>query len=146
MIRHLSGLAEVVEDIESAVSFYQDTLGLVVNFETGNNYADVELPGILHFGLWSREAAAAVILGSPNQSDQIPLGFFIGLEVDSVLETTKQVEENKISFLQTTKKEEWGQVTSRLITPSGVLIELTETPWARKVTQAMEVEPGHEGA
>jgi catechol 2,3-dioxygenase-like lactoylglutathione lyase family enzyme len=140
MIRHLSGLAEVVEDIETTVTFYRDTLGLNVEFEEGNNYAVIELPGVLHFGLWSREAAATVILGSPAEGDRIPLGFMIGLEVDSVEEATRQVEENKATFIQATKKEDWGQVTSRMVAPSGVLIELTETPWARKVTQAMEGE------
>ena len=145
MIRHLSAIAEVVENIESSVAFYRDTLGLKVNHETGTGYAEVALSGVLHFGVWSREAAAATILGMPEKSEQVPLGFFIGLEVDSVAEATQKAAEKNVHFLQPTKKEEWGQVTSRLLSPSGGLIELTETPWARKITQAMEVEPGQEG-
>ena len=35
MIRHVSGIAEVVDDIEAAVQFYRDILGLEVEHESG---------------------------------------------------------------------------------------------------------------
>ncbi len=35
MIRHLAGIAEIVDDIEAAVTFYRDVLGLTVQHEEG---------------------------------------------------------------------------------------------------------------
>ena len=56
-MRHIAGIAEIVEDYGAAVAFYRDTLGLDVK-EQGPGYAIVEAPGVLHFGVWSRATAA----------------------------------------------------------------------------------------
>ncbi|MFC1936454.1 VOC family protein [Chloroflexota bacterium] len=141
-IRHLSGIAEVVKDVEQAVNFYRETLGLQVNHEPGTNYAEVEMPGVLHFGLWSREAAAVVIFGNHTRAGHIPLGFMIGLEVDEVENASQQAEAKGLQFLQPPKTEDWGQVTSRFLSPSGALCEFSETPWARLISQPMEVKEG----
>ena len=51
MIRHVSSIAEVVDDVETAVQFYRDVLSLPVDHETGSGYATVKMPGLLHFAL-----------------------------------------------------------------------------------------------
>ena len=58
MIRHISAIAEVVDDVDAAVEFYRDVLGLTVDHQPGGGYATVEIPGTLHFSVWSRSAAA----------------------------------------------------------------------------------------
>ena len=83
MIRHLAGIAEVVEDMEGAVEFYRDVLGLDVEYEAGSGYGLVKMPGILHFGLWSRTAAAVATFGDSSAVNRVPLGFSVGFEVDS---------------------------------------------------------------
>jgi catechol 2,3-dioxygenase-like lactoylglutathione lyase family enzyme len=76
MIRHLAGIAEIVDDLDAAVRFYRDTLGLPVELRDPAGYAEVKLSGVLHFGLWLREHAARatgvpperVALGAPPAS------------------------------------------------------------------------------
>ena len=39
MIRHVSSIAEIVDDMDAAVGFYRDVLGLPVKYEAGAEYA-----------------------------------------------------------------------------------------------------------
>ena len=139
MIRHFAGVAEIVEDFEAAVQFYRDTLGLEVE-SLSEGYATATIPGVLHFGIWSRAEAAQATYGSPDAADRVPLGFTIAFEVDNVTEAAQHLDNAAVKIVQPTKTEPWGQVTSRFITPSGALCEIAETPWARRITQPMSAE------
>lgn len=127
MIRHLAGFAEIVEDVDEAAAFYR-SLGLEVVVENG--YGRVEVPGVLHFGLWARRDAAEATYGSPDAADRVPLGFSIGFEVDAVDEAVDRL---GAVVLNQPKDEPWGQRTLRFRTPSGALAEVAETPWAREL-------------
>lgn len=140
MIRHVAGIAEIVEDVGAAVNFYRDVLGLTVQHEEGSGYAMVELQGVLHFGIWSRQSAAEATLGDPDAADKIPLGFTLGFEVDDVNQATESVNAKGTEIAQQPKEEPWGQKTSRFFSSSGALCELSETPLARQITQNIQAE------
>ena len=91
MIRHISAIAEVVDDVDAAVEFYRDVLGLTVDHQPGGGYATVEIPGTLHFSVWSRSAAAEATYGDKAAVDRIPLGFSVEFEVDSVTDRHGQL-------------------------------------------------------
>lgn len=139
MLRHLASIAEVVEDVDAAVHFYRDILGLEVEVHN-EGYADVTVPGTLHFGIWSRSEAAKATYGNPEAADRVPLGFTIGFEVDAVATAEKRLADAGIEVVQPTKTEPWEQVTSRFLTPGGSFCEVAETPWARSITQQMIAE------
>ena len=139
MLRHLASVAEVVENFDAAVRFYRDALGLEVEVHH-EGYADVAVPGSLHFGIWSRAEAAKATYGSPDAADSIPLGFTIGFEVDEVKAAENRLANSGINIVQSTKTEPWKQVTCRFLTPGGALCEIAETPWARKITQDLAAE------
>ena len=139
MLRHLASIAEVVEDVDAAVHFYRDILDLEVEVHN-EGYADVTVPGTLHFGIWSRSEAAKATYGSPEAADRVPLGFTIGFEVDDVAAAEKRLADAGIEVLQPAKTEPWEQVTSRFLTPGGSFCEVAETPWARSITQQMIAE------
>ncbi len=140
MIRHVSGVAEIVEDVEGAVRFYRDVLGLDVQYEPGSGYATIEIAGTLHFGIWSRRAAAENVFGDANVAERIPLGFTLGFEVDSVAAAQQMIEAKGWHVAQALHTESWGQTTCRFFGPSGALCEVAETPWARRIVQPMQVE------
>lgn len=139
MLRHLASIAEVVEDVDAAVHFYRDILGLEVKVHN-EGYADVTLPGTLHFGIWSRAEAANATYGSPDAAERIPLGFTVGFEVDDAAAAEKRLANAGIEVVQPAKTEPWEQVTSRFLTPGGSFCEIAETPWARNITQQMKAE------
>ena len=136
MLRHLASIAEVVEDVDAAIHFYRDILGLEVEVHN-EGYADVTVPGTLHFGIWSRSEAAKATYGNPEAADRVPLGFTIGFEVDDVAAAEKRLADAGIEVLQPAKTEPWEQVTSRFLTLGGSFCEIAETPWARSITQQM---------
>ena len=128
MIRHVSGIAEVVEDVEAAAKFYE-SLGLEVD-RMMDDYAVVKAPGVLHFGLWARAHAAESTYGSRDAADRVPLGFTLGLEVDSV---DGAAERFGAVTLRGAQDEPWGQRTLRFRSPSGALCEITESPEGREL-------------
>ncbi|MCY4640692.1 MAG: VOC family protein [Chloroflexi bacterium] len=135
MIRHVSAIAEVVEDVGEAVSFYRDVLGLPVDQEENGQYATVKVAGALHFSIWSRAAAAEATFGDEKAVDRVPLGFSVEFEADSVSSATDALVERGWTIVQAPKEEPWGQVTSRFMLPSGMLGGFSETPWARRIDQ-----------
>ena len=140
MVRHIAGIAEIVEDMDAAVRFYRDVLGLEVEHEPGSGYGTVNVSGILHFGLWLRSEAANATFGDASAVERIPLGFSVGFEVDAVEDESRSMSAKGLTLAQEPKTESWGQKTSRFFTASGALCEVSETPWARRISQAMGVE------
>lgn len=135
MIRHIAGIAEIVDDIEAAVRLYRDVLGLYVEHEEGSGYGLIHVSGILHFGLWSREAATKATFGDESAISRIPLGFSVGFEVDSVAAISRDMESKGWGIAQYPKKEPWGQQTSRFFSASGALCEISETPGVRRIAE-----------
>ena len=140
MIRHVAGIAEIVDDIYAGVRFYREVLGLTVQHEPGSGYAVVEVPGVLHFSVWARWAAAEATLGSREHAERIPLGLTVGFEVDGVEQAYRTLTARGWPVTQPPKVEEWGQTTSRFHSPSGALCEVSETPWARGLAQGLRAE------
>jgi catechol 2,3-dioxygenase-like lactoylglutathione lyase family enzyme len=134
MIRHLAGVAEIVDDVNAAVAFYCETLGLEVKQRMGDDYVVLAVPGILHFGVWSRPAAAVATFGDRAAADSIPLGYTLEFEVDDLEQTASQVDSSPLTVVQPPHMEPWGQKTCRAIAPGGGLLGFAVTPWARRLT------------
>lgn len=126
----------MVEDVASAVAFYRDVLGLEVEYTEGEDYATITIPGILHYGLWARAAAAESTFGDKSQAQLIPLGFCLGWEVDDVDAAVEAATARGLSLIQAPHTEPWGQKTARFLTPWGSFSEFAETPWARAIEDA----------
>jgi catechol 2,3-dioxygenase-like lactoylglutathione lyase family enzyme len=141
MVRHLAGVAEIVEDVNAAVAFYQETLGLTVKQRQGDDYVVFEVPGILHFGIWSRSAAAQATFGGRDAADSIPLGYTLEFEVDELDQTANQIDASQCVLVQPPHEEPWGQKTCRVIAPGGGLLGFAVTPWARRLAQQVQAAP-----
>jgi catechol 2,3-dioxygenase-like lactoylglutathione lyase family enzyme len=141
MIRHLAGIAEIVEDVPQALAFYRDVLGFEVIQQMENDYAMLSVPGVLHFGVWNRAHAAESTLGSRDRADEITLGFTIEFEVDDVNEATEKVETGGGKLFHGRREEPWGQISGRFASPGGgAIIGVAETPWGRKLAQNVVTE------
>ena len=134
MIRHMASIGEIVDDMAAAVAFYRDVLGLEVEWNEGTGYTTAKVAGAMHFGIWSREAAAEATLGDKEAASRIPLGFTVEFEVDEVQAAADTLESKGWKVLQAPRTEDWGQTTSRFLSPSGALCGVAETPWARDLS------------
>ncbi|HEY4234880.1 MAG TPA: VOC family protein [Lacipirellulaceae bacterium] len=142
MVRHLAGVAEIVDDVAAAVAFYCDTLGFEVKQRMGEDYVVFAVPGILHFGVWSRAAAAEATFGDRAAVDSIPLGYTLEFEVDDLDQTASQIGQSQCVVVQEPHTEPWGQKTCRAIAPGGGLLGFAVTPWARRIAQQVQASPG----
>ena len=140
MLRHIASIAEIVEDVNEALAFYRDVLGLTVQRQEGDDYAIVSVPGVLHFGVWNRSHAAESTFGSRDQAERIPLGFTMEFEVDDVQQTAAEIKGQGRQIVQGPRTEPWGQKTTHMFSPGGSLLGFAETPWARKITSQMKAE------
>lgn len=141
MIRHLAHIADIVDDLDAAIHFYRHTLGLPVEHEEGSPYAVVQVPGVLHFGLWLRRAAAETIYGNPDAYERVPLGLSVGFEVDDVNTAAADLTARGVTLLQGPRRETWGQATCRFVLPGGSVGEAAETPWARQLLSQLQAGP-----
>jgi catechol 2,3-dioxygenase-like lactoylglutathione lyase family enzyme len=130
----MASIGEIVDDMAAAVAFYRDVLGLEVEWNEGTGYATAKVAGAMHFGIWSRESAAEATLGDKEAASRIPLGFTVEFEVDEVQAAADTLESKGWKVLQSPRTEDWGQTTSRFLSPSGAICGVAETPWARDLS------------
>jgi len=133
LARHVASVAEIVDDVAVAVAFYRDVLRMEVEHEPKSPYAVVKIPGIFHYGLWSRSHAAESIFGDAREVEKVPLGITIAFEAEALKPAIEHVRQNGGEVIQDFKEEPWGQKSAHLLLSSGAIGGLVETPWARQL-------------
>lgn len=126
----VAGVAPIVRDPAASAAFYRDALGLPLE---GDDYPHTDtLEGTKHFGLWALGDAARSCFESDRWPDDVPVPqAVIELEVDDVASAAAEMERRGYRLLTGVKTEPWGQVVARLLSPDGLLLGLTYTPWMR---------------
>jgi len=130
-INFVAGFAPIVRDSEAAVGFYRDALGLPLEGEDGY-YATEKLDGVKHLGLWPLEQAAQACFGADAWPADVPVPqATIEFEVDDVAEAAGELEAKGYRLLHGTRTEPWGQTVARLLSPEGLIVGFSYTPWLR---------------
>jgi len=129
-ILFVAGVAPIVRDAPASRRFYADVLGVPLE---GDDYPHTDkLDGLRHFGLWSLADAARSCFEKERWPDDVPVPqAVIELEVEDVAAAAAEMRERGYRLLTGVKTEPWGQVVARLLTPEGLLLGLTYTPWMR---------------
>ena len=130
-IRFVAGVAAIVPDPAASLAFYRDALGLPR--PDGDYPATDAVPGIKHFGLWSLAGAAQSCFGTATWPSDVPVPQ-AALEFDlddaaAVAAAAAELEAKGHRLLTGPKTEPWGQTVARLLSPEGLLIGVTYTPW-----------------
>ena len=126
----VAGVAPIVKDTAASAAFYRDALGLPLE---GDDYLHTDrLEGTKHFGLWALADAARSCFETDRWPDDVPIPqAVIEFEVDDVAQAAAEMERRGYRLLTGVKTEPWGQVVARLLSPEGLLLGLTYTPWMR---------------
>ena len=83
--------------------------------------------------IWTLKDAAGSTFGRDRWPEGTPRPqVSIEFEVDDVAAAVAELRSRGIDVLQDPKVEPWGQTTARLISPEGILLGLTYTPWLRE--------------
>ena len=132
-VRFVAGFSPIVNSVEEGREFWGEKLTLPLMIpDPERSYTEVELPGLKHFGLWSLQDAARSTFGTEEWPEDIPRPqATIELDVDDVGEAIEELRGRGLRILQDVKVEEWGQTTARLLSPEGLLVGISYTPWFR---------------
>lgn len=129
----VAGFGPIVRDREKSQALYGEGLGIPFKEEEGGYLHTEALEGVKSFALWPLAHAAQSCFGKDAWPDEIPVPqAWLEFDVDNVEKATAELESRGYRMLLKAKKEPWGQVVSRFISPEGLLVGLTFTPWMRE--------------
>lgn len=128
----IAGFGPIVQDIAESRKLYVDTLGIQFKEESGDYLHTEAVPGAKSFALWPLSQAAESCFGNDSWPDNIPAPHgWLEFDVENVESATAGLESAGYRMLVKNKKEPWGQIVSRFLSPEGLLVGITFTPWLR---------------
>jgi len=131
----VAGFGPIVRDMDASLAFYRDTIGMPL--EEKGDVSTEKVDGVKHFGLWPLAEAAESCFGSHEwPTNMTPPQAWIEFDVDDVAAAAEELRAKGYRLLVAPKTEPWGQTVARLLSPEGVLVGVTITPWMREPTKA----------
>src|SRR6266851_4343243 len=131
-ILFVAGFGPIVRDVTASRKLYSEILRIPFKEESGNYLHTEALKGATSFALWPLSQAAQSCFGKDSWPGEIPAPqAWLEFDVDSVEEATAELESRGYRMLVKNKKEPWGQIVSRFISPEGLLVGITFTPSMR---------------
>ena len=129
----IAGFGPVTAGVEESRRLYEDMLGITFKIEDGDYRHTEELAGAKTFAVWPLSQAAESCFGSSDWPSDIPAPqAWLEFDVDDVEAATKELEERGYRLLVRNRTEPWNQVVTRLLSPEGLLVGVTMTPWLRE--------------
>jgi hypothetical protein len=128
----IAGFGPITSDIEGSRRLYEDALGIKFKIEDGDYRHTEELNGANSFAVWPLEQAAESCFGTGAWPEDVPRPqAWLEFDVDDVEAASREMQERGYRLLVSNRTEPWGQVVTRLLSPEGLLVGLTMTPWMR---------------
>ena len=130
----VAGFGPVVRDGAAALALYRDTLALPGFKEEEGSYWHTEAAeGVHSFGLWPLEHAAESCFGTASWPAELPVPqAWVEFDVEDLEAATEELRAAGHRLLIANREEPWGQRVSRFLSPEGVLVGVTVTPWLRE--------------
>jgi catechol 2,3-dioxygenase-like lactoylglutathione lyase family enzyme len=135
-VSFVAGFGPIVPEPHASRSFWSDGLGIQLEEAAPAYFATDDLPGVRAFALWPLSQAAESTFGTDAWPADVPVPqAWLELDVESaeaVGEAVAELEGRGYRLLRGAHEEPWGQTTSRLQSPEGLLVGITFTPWMHK--------------
>ena len=129
----VAGFGPIVQDIPKSHKFYVDALGLSFQKEEGDYLHTEKLAGVKHLALWPLSQAAQSCFGSERWPANLPVPqAWLEFDVDDIEQASTELEKEGYKLLTRSRKEPWGQIVTRLLSPEGILVAVTVTPALRE--------------
>ncbi len=131
-ILFIAGFGPIARDPKASEVFYQGALG--IPFERDGDYLYTgELEGAKQFAIWPLSQAAESCFGTGQWPADLAIPqAWLEFDVDDLAAATKELAGKGFKLLVAERKEPWGQVVTRMLSPEGLLLGITFTPSMRK--------------
>lgn len=132
----IAGFGPITLSSIESQSLYINTLNLPLKAMPNNptyfSSESGELEGVKHFALWPLAQAAQSCFGSEQWPSNVTIPqSWIEFEVEDLAQASETLVSKGYHLLVNQRVEPWGQSVTRFLSPEGVLIGLTITPWLR---------------
>jgi hypothetical protein len=130
----VAGFGPIVRDYRASLAVYGGMLNLPLTQMPGDpTYYHVEsIEGVKHFALWPLANAAQSCFGVDTWPDDIPVPqAWLEFDVEDIKAATAVVQAKSLHLFVAARVEPWGQTVTRFLSPEGILVGLTDTPWLR---------------
>ena len=135
-VAFVAGFGPIVRDVAKSRAFWGESLGVALEEAAPQYFTNDDLDGVKAFALWPLSQAAQSTFGTDAWPDNLPAPqAWLELDVESpaaVGEAVAELEAAGHQVLRGAREEPWGQTTSRVLSPEGLLIGVTYTPWMHK--------------
>lgn len=129
----IAGFGPIVKDRAASRRLYIETLGIDFGDLTEEYLHTEKLEGARAFALWPLSQAAKSCFGTEQWPDTLPTPqAWLEFDVEDVTGATAALQERGYQLLVENRCEPWGQTVTRLLSPEGLLVGVTRTPWMRK--------------
>jgi catechol 2,3-dioxygenase-like lactoylglutathione lyase family enzyme len=129
----VAGFGPIIRDADAAHAFWRDGIGIEFAEPAPGYFTNDDLDGVKAFAMWPLSQAAESTFGSSEWPADLPTPqAWLELDVASPQEVAEAVDELRAAghrVLREAHEEPWGQTTARFLSPEGLLVGITFTPW-----------------
>lgn len=128
----VAGFGPITQDQDMSKKLYAYALGIPFE-EEDNGYMHTDrVEGVKHFALWPLSQAAESCFGSSRWPEDLPVPqAWLEFDVEDIASATEELVRLGYRLLVSACAEPWGQIVSRFLSPEGILVAVTHTPWMR---------------
>ena len=150
-VSFVAGFGPIVRNPAASREWWQQVLGSELPEIAPDYYGTDDLDGVRAFALWPLAQAAENTFGMPEWPADLPTPqAWMELDVesaDAVREAADELVAKGHRLIREAREEEWKQTTARLISPEGLLVGISYTPWMHGESgDAASAESGSESA
>jgi hypothetical protein len=128
----IAGFGPIAQDPKQSKKLYADALQIPFESAPDGYLHTDKVPGAKSFGVWPLAQAAKSCFGTRTwpRERAVPQAW-IEFDVADVKAATETLAKRGYDVLVSARTEPWGQTVSRLLSPEGLLVGVTFTPWMR---------------
>jgi hypothetical protein len=132
-VSFVAGFGPIARDTGSSRKFWGGDLGIELEEAAPDYWTNDSLDGVKAFALWPLSQAAEACFGTEVWPSDIPVPqAWLELDMESPTEVSAAAAELGAAghrLIRGVREEPWGQTTARLLSPEGLLVGITYTPW-----------------